>query len=265
VVSSATSSELGAAALAAGAIELVEKPTTQATDRLYEMAQVLLERVRFAATARALPRATPRPVPVVPLRAPIATAVDAVLVGASTGGPQALAHLLPRLPGDLPVPVVVVVHMPPGYVEGLARRLDGMSALTVLEGHEGLLLAPGMVVLAPAGAHTRIERGGEGLYVRLDFMRRPGELHQPSVDALLASGSAVLGRRALGVVMTGMGEDGLLGARALATAGARVLAQAEGSCVVYGMPRAVIEAGLADEVVELERLAEAIVARVERG
>jgi two-component system chemotaxis response regulator CheB len=262
VVSSAASSELGAAALAAGAIELVEKPTTQATDRLYEMAQVLLERVRFAATARSLPRAAPRRAPAPPLQVPVTPAVDVVLLGASTGGPQALAQLLPRLPAALPVPVVVVVHMPPGYTEGLARRLDGACELTVLEGHEGLVLARGMVVLAPSGAHTRLERSSEGLRVRLDYLRSSGELHQPSVDALLASGAAVLGERVLGVVMTGMGEDGLRGARALAGVGAKVLAQAEASCVVYGMPRAVVEAGLADQVVELERLADAIVSYV---
>jgi two-component system chemotaxis response regulator CheB len=188
-----------------------------------------------------------------------------VLIGTSTGGPQALAHVLPRLPADLPCPVVVVVHMPPGYMEGLARRLDGMCALTVLEGHEGLMLARGMVVLAPTGAHTGLERSRAGLGVRLDYARRPGELHQPSVDALLTSGAAVLGRRALGVVMTGMGSDGLEGARALRRVGAKVIAQAEPSCVVYGMPRAIVEAGLADEVVDLDGLADAIRSRAAAG
>lgn len=264
VVSSAVRSELGAAALAAGAIDLVEKPTTQATDRLYEMAEALLERVRFAATARARPAAPPGTLAVRPAIAASTSppAVEAVLVGASTGGPQALAYVLPRLPADLPVPVVVVVHIPVGYVEGLARRLDAACSLTVLEGHDGLVLVPGMVVLAPAGVHTRLVRDAEGLRVRLDHARRVGELHQPSVDALLASGAATLGARVLGVVLTGMGDDGLIGAKAMVRAGAKVIAQAEPSCVVYGMPRAVIEAGLADEVADIERIAEAIVSRV---
>lgn len=259
VVSSATRSELGAAALAAGAIELVEKPTTQATDRLYDMAETLLDRVRFAATARPLPTGTPPRRD--PLPAPAEAVVDAVLVGTSTGGPQALTRVLPRLPAELPAPVVVVVHLPIGYVDGLARRLDAMSPLAVLEGHEGLVLAPGMVVLAPSGAHTLLERSREGLCVRLDYVRRPGELHLPSVDALFESAAAVLGSRALGVVMTGMGSDGLRGAGALKAAGASVIAQAEPSCVVYGMPRAVVDAGLADRVVDLDRIAEAVVAR----
>jgi two-component system chemotaxis response regulator CheB len=161
--------------------------------------------------------------------------------------------------------VVVVLHMPPGYVEGLARRLDAACSLTVLEGHDGMVLVRGMVVLAPTGAHTRLERDAEGLRVRLDHEGSAGELHRPSVDALLASGAAALGERVLGVVLTGMGDDGLQGASALVGAGAKVIAQSEPSCVVYGMPRVVVEAGLADEVVDLARIAEAIVARVRRG
>jgi two-component system chemotaxis response regulator CheB len=263
VVSSAgASSDLGAAALAAGAIDLVEKPTSQATDRMYELAEELLERVRFAATVCV------RPVPKPPARAPATArsrvaAVDAVLVGTSTGGPHALAHLLPSFPGDFPAPIVVVVHMPAGYTDALARRLDGMSALSVLEGHEGLVLTRGMAVLAPHGAHLKLERTDVGLRVRLDYFRLPQELHHPSVDALFESGAEVLHARALGVVMTGMGQDGLLGSRALVGAGSRVIAEAEASCVVFGMPRAVIEAGLADAAIELEGLAAAIRARVE--
>lgn len=263
VSSMAMGSELGAAALAAGAICLVEKPTTHATDRMYDMAQALLESVHFAASARSI-QARAHAVSPTPAVAPplLVTAVDAVLLGTSTGGPQALAHLIPRLPADLPVPLVVVVHMPPGYVEGLARRLDGMSALTVREAHEGQVLTRGLVVLAPAGAHLLLERSAVGLRVCLDYVRRPGELHQPSVDALFTSGAAVLGERVLAVVMTGMGEDGLAGARALVTAGAKVLAQSDPSCVVYGMPRAIVEAGLAAAIVDLEGLAAAIDARV---
>jgi two-component system chemotaxis response regulator CheB len=261
VSSTGTSTELGVAALAAGAVDLVEKPTTQATDRMYEMADELLERVRFAATVktRRLPPRRPAPIPV----RTQAAAVDAVLVGTSTGGPQALAHLLPSFPADFPVPIVVVVHMPAGYTDALARRLDSLSALTVLEGHEGLVLTRGMAVLAPHGAHLGLERSAAGLRVRLDYLRRPGELHHPSVDALFESGAAVLRERVLGVVMTGMGDDGLRGAGALVTAGARVLVEAESTCVVYGMPRSVSEAGLADAAFELPRLADAIGRRVE--
>jgi len=262
VVSSAgASTELGAAALAAGAVDLVEKPTTQATDRMYEMADKLIERVRFAASVRTR-RPLVRTTAPTPVRSQAAV-VDAVLVGTSTGGPQALAYLLPSFPVDFPVPIVVVVHMPAGYTDALARRLDSLSALTVLEGHDGLVLTRGMAVLAPHGAHLGLERSTAGLRVRLDYLRHPKELHYPSVDALFESGAATLGARTLGVVMTGMGDDGLRGASALVTAGARVLVEAESSCVVYGMPRAVLEAGHAEAAIELSRLAEAIRTRVE--
>jgi two-component system chemotaxis response regulator CheB len=265
VVSSAgSSSELGAAALAAGAIDLVEKPTTQATDRMYEMAEALLRSVRFAAHARPLERAALRPAPA-PIGAAlrVATAIDVVVVGTSTGGPQALAHLLPCFPADFPVPIVVVAHLPAGYTEALAQRLDKMTALKVLEGHDGLVLTRGMAVLAPFGAHLGLERTDMGLRVRLDYLKQPGELHQPSVDALFESAAATLRERVLAVVMTGMGEDGLRGARALAGVGAKVIAEAESSCVVYGMPRAIVDAGLADATVALEGLVDAIRSRVE--
>jgi two-component system chemotaxis response regulator CheB len=185
-----------------------------------------------------------------------------VLVGTSTGGPQALARLLPRFPADFPVPILVVVHMPSGYTEALARRIDAMSAIKVLEGHDGLVLTRGMAVIGPFGAHLGLERWDGGLRVKLDFLHVPGELHRPSVDALFESAAQVLGSRALGVVMTGMGEDGLRGAGALASVGARVIAEDPESCVVYGMPRAIIEAGLADETAKLEEIADAIFRRV---
>ncbi|MBC8069852.1 MAG: response regulator, partial [Deltaproteobacteria bacterium] len=188
--------ELGAAALAAGAIDLVEKPTTQATDRLYEVAERLLEGVRIAAragsgTARA--RA-------VPIRVPEPSGrpqVDAVLIGASTGGPQALSRLLPLLPAEFPVPIAVVVHMPPGYTAALAGRLDAQCSLDVVEAHDGMVFVRGMIALAPPGAHFGLERASVGLRVRLDYHRAPGELHHPSVDAMFVSAAQVLGARAL--------------------------------------------------------------------
>lgn len=262
VVSSASSnSELGIAALAAGAIDLVEKTTTQATDRLYEMAEALLESVRIAARARSPARGAPPRVYPIPIPKAISIAIDAVLVGTSTGGPQALARLLPKFPADFPVPIIVVVHMPAGYTEALARRIDGLSALTVLEGHDGLVLTRGMAVLSPHGAHLGIERTRVGLRVKLDYSCEPGELHRPSVDALFSSAAAVLGARALGVVMTGMGNDGVRGAAALVAAGARVVTESESSCVVYGMPRAIVEAGLADATTSLDGLAELVMSR----
>jgi two-component system chemotaxis response regulator CheB len=264
VVSSAGAhTEIGAAALAAGAIDLVEKPTTQATDRLYEMADELIDRVRLAARARPLPRTTVGPGPIAPTIELATPTVDLVLIGTSTGGPQALARTLPRFPADFPVPILVVVHMPQGYTEALANRIDGLSALSVVEGHDGLVLTRGMAVLAPYGAHFGVERSDLGLRARLDYT--PGdvtELHRPSVDQLFLSAAAVLGHRVLAVVLTGMGSDGLLGARALTSARAQVVAESEASCVVYGMPRAIIDAGLAQEIAGLDRIVDVVRRRV---
>ena len=158
--------------------------------------------------------------------------------------------------------VLVVLHMPAGYIEALAARFDALCPAHVVEARDEMTLVPGMIALAPAGAHLGIARGAAGLRVALDYTLTPGELHQPSVDALFTSAAEVLGRRALGVVLTGMGDDGLVGARALHAAGARVLAEAEESCVVYGMPRAIAEAGLADEVCSLDAIAGRIAARL---
>jgi two-component system, chemotaxis family, protein-glutamate methylesterase/glutaminase len=260
VSSSRADSELGAAALAAGAIDLVEKPTTQATERLYEMAEELLDRVRIAARAKASYSRRP----VVPTPVPAATLssrLELVMIGTSTGGPQALTRVLAGIPAAFPVPIAVVVHMPPGYTAALAARLDALCELTVVEAHDGLVLTRGLIALAPAGAHLCFERGEIGLRVRLDHRRIAGELHQPSVDAMFRSAAVVVGKRALGVVLTGMGEDGTSGARALVGAGGTVLAEHESSCIVYGMPRAVVEAGLASETCSLDAMAALIVAR----
>lgn len=262
VSSAGVDTEMGAAALAAGAIDLVEKPTTQASDRLYEMAEELIDRVRIAARARARYGDVVRRVVEAPPHPRPSTRIEAVVIGASTGGPQALTRLLPALPVDPSVIVLVVLHMPAGYIEALAARLDALCNASVVEAHDEMALVPGMIAIAPAGAHLCVARGATGLRVVLDHRRAIGELHQPSVDALFASAAAVLGERALGVVLTGMGTDGLAGTRALVAAGARVLVEDEDSCVVYGMPRAVVEAGLADEVCSLDALASRIAARL---
>jgi len=263
VSSSNAESDLGIVALQAGVVDLVEKPTALATQQMYEMSERLVVAVRTVARARqsfavAQPDAQRRAPEI-----PSITAVksEILVIGTSTGGPQALSVLLAALPADMPVPVAIVVHMPPGYTDSLARRLDELSPLKVVEAHEGLPLVPGMAVIARAGAHLRI-RGGHGrLFCTLDSYRKRGELHQPSVDALFTSTAAVSGDRVLALVLTGMGEDGLAGARTIVAGGGRVITESEASSVVYGMPRAVNEAGLAVATVSLELLALLILAR----
>jgi two-component system, chemotaxis family, protein-glutamate methylesterase/glutaminase len=169
---------------------------------------------------------------------------------------------VPRLPADFAVPLVIVLHMPIGYTEAYAKRLDELSALTVVEARDGEVLRPGLVLVAPAGRHLTLHRDGEGrTSVRLDV--RPLDTpHRPSVDVLFQSAAEVYGDRVLGVVMTGMGADGRDGAAWIKARGGSVLTEAEETCVVYGMPRSVVEAGLSDEAVPLDRLTAAILQRV---
>jgi two-component system, chemotaxis family, protein-glutamate methylesterase/glutaminase len=181
-----------------------------------------------------------------------------VVLGISTGGPQALRHLIPRLPMDFPVPIAMVLHMPVGYTAMYAQRLNDISPLEVMEAKHGDVLRPGVAWLAPAGRHLSFVRGADA-EVRAHLDHRPHDTpHRPAVDVLFQSAAAIFGPRVLGVVMTGMGTDGLLGAAHVKAHGGRVVTEAESSCVVYGMPRAVAEASLSDRSATLEEMAGAI-------
>nr|BDT38162.1 chemotaxis-specific protein-glutamate methyltransferase CheB [Myxococcus sp. MH1] len=245
VVSSAgEESELAVAALQNGAVELVHKPTALATDRLYELGAELVEKVRVAARAARRPVASPVAPSSFASPDALPPARQLVVVGTSTGGPQALTKLLSELPAEFPAPMALALHIPPGYTEAVARRLDALCPLEVREAEDGMELFPGRVVLARAGQHLKVERHGALSLVRLD--RHPLRMpHHPSVDVLFQSAARVWGKDTVGVVLTGMGDDGRDGARAIREAGGVVLTESESSCVVYGMPRAVDDAGLA--------------------
>src|SRR6185312_8275850 len=237
-------SELGVEALRLGAVDLVHKPTALATERLFDLGDELVRKVRIAAAAHAPapPRDDRAPAPSLVVKASGRT--ELVVIGASTGGPQALARLLAALPGDFPVPIALVLHIPAEYTGPFAARLDATCALEVLEANEGLALAPGRVVVARGGVHLKLAYGdGGGMSCRLDAAPI-GAPHRPAVDVLFESAAALTGARTLAVVLTGMGDDGLAGARAVRAAGGVVLTEAESSCVVYGMPRSVDDAGL---------------------
>lgn len=249
-------------ALAAGAVDFVQKPTALANERMLDMGTELVAKVKTAAGAR-LGAASARDVVPARARAPLrAAAVDVVVLGISTGGPQALRRLIPQLPGDCPVPVAVGLHMPPGYTELYARKLDEMSAVEVREAHHGDRVEGGAVLLAPGGRHLTLCRTSGGVVVaQLSAEHHEGQ-HRPSIDVLFRSAAEAYGGRTLGVVMTGMGSDGREGAAWIKAKGGTVLTEAEETCVVYGMPRAVAEAGLSDASVPLERMAEAILERL---
>jgi two-component system chemotaxis response regulator CheB len=248
-------SDLVVSALQQGAVDFVHKPTALATDRLFELREELREKVLAAAAAAGIDRVrTPEPV-TWPID-PASLRRDIVLIGASTGGPQALSALLAALPATFPVPIAIVLHMPVGYTEALARRLDQTCDLEVIEAFDGVELRPGRAVVARAGMHLRVQRA-LSIVGRLD-VRPFDKPHRPSVDVLFSSAAEALRDRCLGVVLTGMGDDGLLGARDLHRAGSLLITEARSSCVVYGMPRCVEVAGLSHRVVPLEGVAQAL-------
>jgi two-component system chemotaxis response regulator CheB len=258
------SGELALGALDAGAVDFVQKPTALATEKVFEIADELVAKVTAAAgvrmsrVERARGAVPAHPGPAEPPARAGAQRVDVVVIGVSTGGPQALRHVIPQLPADFPVPVAMVLHMPIGYTEMYARRLDEISPLRVVEARQGDVISPGTAFLAPAGRHLGFVRDADGT-VRAHLDVRPSDTpHRPAVDVLFQSAAELYGSRVLGVVMTGMGQDGLLGAAHVKAQGGRIITEAESSCVVYGMPRMVDEASLSDRSVPLAQMAAAI-------
>jgi two-component system, chemotaxis family, protein-glutamate methylesterase/glutaminase len=251
--------ELMLQALEAGALDMVQKPTALATEKVFDIAGELIEKVKAAAGAR-MPAPSATPLPNAP-SAPVSrarAAVDIVVLGISTGGPQALKFLIPQLPADFPVPIAMVLHMPVGYTELYARSLGEVSKLRVAEAREGDEFQSGVALLAPGGRHLSCRRGADGAVSAHLGLSPADTLHRPAVDVLFRSAAEVFGSRVLGVVMSGMGSDGTEGAAWIKAQGGRVFTEAEETCVVYGMPRSVAEAGLSDRSVPLTIMAQAI-------
>ena len=249
-------------ALDAGAVDFVQKPTALATEKMFDVSTELIEKVKAAGdiSLKRIPTATAVELTNGEPEASISGthSVDVVVIGISTGGPQALKRLIPLLPHDFPVPVVMVMHMPVGYTEMYAAKLSEISALDVREAAEGDVVKPGRVFLAQAGRHLYLQRNANGDVVTHLDARPFGSLHRPSVDVLFQSAAETYSNRVLGVVMTGMGSDGKQGAAWIKAQGGLVFTEAESSCVVYGMPSVVKEAGLSDKCVALEGMARAI-------
>ncbi|MFM8322799.1 MAG: chemotaxis-specific protein-glutamate methyltransferase CheB [Chloroflexota bacterium] len=261
VVSIASESgEMVVRALEAGALDFVQKPTALATERIYEIQNDLIAKLLVAAAVEPgkLPGVFSAP-PGAPAKHKAGGTVDAVVLGISTGGPQALSQLIPSLPKDFPAPLAVVLHMPLGYTALFAKRLDDLSTLEVVEASEGVEMRPGRVLIAQAGLHLSFLRLPDGRVISHLDLRPMDLLHRPAVDVMFQSAAEVYGSRLLGVVMTGMGDDGAAGCAWIKAQGGTVIAEAEESCVVFGMPRAVIDAGLADVIAPLDRMADTII------
>ena len=254
------------AAMEAGAVEFVHKPTSRALDQVRVIQRDLVRAVIAAAEAQPeklaqQPELAPPPLEKSMYERPaFAPHIEAVLVGVSTGGPRALRELLHALPADFPVPVVIVLHMPVGYTEPLAERLNQICPLEVLELSDGLEVVPGRVVLAQAGLNTHLQRLSTGQVItRLSSPESSDSLYSPSVDMLFQSGAEAYGAHVLGVVLTGMGDDGTAGAAWIKAQGGLVITEAESSSIVYGMPRSVVEAGLSNQAVPLQQIANLLV------
>jgi len=221
---------------------------------------------RTAAPLRPSPRPCPRPVPQPGARAAFRPAFppEAVGIGVSTGGPNALNSVIPKFPAGFPLPVFLVQHMPPVFTAQLARRLDEKSALRVVEAADGMAVEGGTVYVAPGDYHMVAALDGTRRVVRLT-QSPPVNSCRPAVDVLYESLAQVYGGRVVAAILTGMGQDGLAGCRALKSKGASVIAQDKETCVVWGMPRFVTEAGIADRVVSLECVTDSILDAVRAG
>ncbi len=263
VIMFSTFTERGAAvtleALTRGATDYVTKPTDAGS------AEGARERVRDELIPKVKSLCAPR----VPFRLPVATVapkrarvpINIVAIGTSTGGPNALADLIPQLPANFPVPIVIVQHMPPIFTRQLAERLDSLTPLHVHEAQEGKKLEAGQVWIAPGDYHMTVARIGREAVLTMN-QRPPEQACRPAVDVLFRSVAETFGAHALAVVLTGMGADGTRGAQVIREAGGEVIVQDEPTSVIWGMPGRVVAAGQADQICPLGGIAAEIVRRV---
>jgi len=251
-------------ALGLGAFDFVTKPK-DASAHMAETARELIAKVKAAADCKLKPRMIAG-IPSKPEKppAPAGSPNKIVAIGVSTGGPQALEFVLSSLPGDFPGAIIVVQHMPDGFTEMFARRLDEVCPLRVKEAQSGDMLLPGRVLICPGSRHMKVKRLPLGdIAVLSDEPRVNG--HRPSVDVLLRSVAEEFRGNAVGVLMTGMGDGGAEGLGAIKKEGGMTIAQSEESCVVYGMPKAAIERGYAIRVVGLDTMGSTLQALCGRG
>jgi len=248
-------------ALSLGAFDFVAKPRDSALERMDEIASELISKIKVAAKARSTSwqrglavNGTPKPpLPKAEIRFK-GSPSKVVAIGSSTGGPNTLQYLLSQLTADFPGAMVVVQHMPEGFTEMFAKRLDEGCALEVKEAQSGDLLLPGRVLICPGSRHIRVKRMPQGDTVVLSD-EPPVNGHRPSIDVLFRSVAREFGVNAIAILMTGMGDDGADALGEVRAAGGFTIAQSEESCVVFGMPKAAIDKGFVSRIVPLEALA----------
>ena len=248
-------------ALGLGAFDFVAKPA-DVSARMPEIAQELISKIKAAADSKVVRTLfLPEPVPAAKTQKPPGAAPTRIVaIGVSTGGPNALQFLLSHLPAEFPGTILVVQHMPDGFTEMFAKRLDETCAIRVKEAQSGDLLVAGRVLVCPGNRHLKVKKLPLGnVAVLAEEPRVNG--HRPSVDVLFRSVAEEFGPQTVAVIMTGMGEDGASGMGAVRAAGGMTIAQSEESCVVFGMPKAAIDRGYVTRVVHLEDLANTLQAQ----
>lgn len=254
-------------ALEIGAVDFLSKNLADLSVNILQVREVLLEKVKQIGRRRMRPAVrSPRPPQAASLPPPEGRQeyrkerrIAVVAIGTSTGGPKALQDIIPKLPKGFSVPVIVVQHMPPAFTGPFAERMNDLSQLTVKEAEEGETLKAGVVLVAPGRGHLSVRRGRVGGCIVAIEENRPDLIYRPSTDVMMTSIADLYPGRALGVILTGMGNDGEKGMRAIKATGGRTIAQNEETCIVYGMSRVVIEGSLADKVVPLSEVAGEII------
>ncbi|VEI71406.1 Chemotaxis response regulator protein-glutamate methylesterase [Serratia quinivorans] len=255
-------SEITLRALELGAVDFVTKPQLGIREGMLAYSELIAEKIRTAAKAR-LPQRSSSPAPAILSHAPLLSSEKLIAIGASTGGTEAIRQVLQPLPATSPA-LLITQHMPPGFTRSFAERLNKLCQITVKEAEDGERVLPGHAYIAPGDRHLELSRSGANYQVKLHD-GPPVNRHRPSVDVLFRSVAQYAGRNAVGVILTGMGNDGAMGMLEMHRAGAYTLAQNEASCVVFGMPREAIAAGGVNEVVELERMSQRMLAQIAGG
>jgi two-component system chemotaxis response regulator CheB len=248
-------SEITMRALELGAVDFVTKPKISIQTGMREYTDVIADKIRGAARARIKPRTlnTAAQAPVLPaLRSPLTSSEKLIIIGASTGGTEAIREFLMQMPSDCPG-ILITQHMPEGFTSSFARRLDSLCKITVVEAAGNERVLPGHAYIAPGHSHLLLTRSGANYMTRIE-QSPPVNRHRPSVDVLFRSAAAAAGKNAVGVILTGMGKDGAAGMLEMKQAGAHNFAQDEASCVVFGMPREAIAVGATHEVGPLQAL-----------
>ena len=260
MVSSYSDSKMAFKALELGAVDFIAKPTRRASTELHNIEKDLIAKVKGTRQLNmqvVKTKAMQHEEGAERGKQEDLLEVDLIAIGSSTGGPSALQNILTRLPADLPAAITISQHMPKGFTKPLAERLDKLCGLSIKEAANGDLLKKGSVYICPGGYHMEFKSRGNGIHLVIDESK-PDDKYTPSVDRMMLSAASHLGERILGVVLTGMGNDGMEGMKDLHKRGCFTIAEAEETCVVFGMPQEVIKINAAKSVLPLDKIASEI-------